>query len=61
MFHMKCIFMISFDGGCNYSPQIITMQKQIDAQPKPVAPQPQTARQAANVNAERARPVDRSK
>lgn len=37
------------------------MQKQIDAQPKPVAPQHQTARQAANVNAERARPVDRSK
>ncbi|XP_078317960.1 uncharacterized protein LOC111118796 isoform X2 [Crassostrea virginica] len=40
--------------------KITAQQKQIDAQPKPVAPQPQTARQAANVNVERARPVDRS-
>ncbi|XP_048761418.2 nucleoprotein TPR-like isoform X2 [Ostrea edulis] len=40
--------------------KIAAMQKQIDAQPKPVAPQPQTARSPATVTVERARPVDRS-
>ncbi|XP_062610005.1 nucleoprotein TPR-like [Saccostrea cucullata] len=40
--------------------KIAAMQKQIDAQPKPVAPQPQATRQAATATVERARPVDRS-